>query len=139
MGMVDGYKIKVNENAESNDLRPKVVQMLIDYFIEHLDDGNCFLITNKCENQTHSIGYDMKGKVQLLGDYSHLGEYKDIKIIRTCEVKKFFEVWTKSKYYIYYQPIFNDSVFERRWFFTDKKQPNQSGVDVTLFVYSMGE
>lgn len=135
--MVDGYKIKLNDYRESDELRPEVVQMLIDYFIENLDCENCFLITNKCEKQTHSIGYDMKGKLKLLGDYSHLGEYKDIKIIRTSEIKKFFEVWVKAKYFIYYQPIFNNSELERRWFFTNKTLLNQIGVKVTGFPYEM--
>jgi hypothetical protein len=86
---MEHYKIKINDYKEETEVRHEVVQMLIDYFTRRINtNGNSFC-PNDCWRQTHSIGYDRNGMVDLVGKTTMYVDdlYTNVKRIRTSEMK----------------------------------------------------
>lgn len=101
------YNIKKNnytesaEHKESKVVRKEVVQMLCDFYTKQLHTCWNEFTANRCWRHSHSIGYDHNGKLSIIDNCTQFPwNFKDVKRIRTCEMKEFFKVWLDAGYYI---------------------------------------
>ncbi len=94
------YNIKKNDYVESSEVRHEVVQMLIDYYITHFNTCWNEFCPNNCWRKTYAIGR-RNGHLEIVGRATQATEeISNSFLIRTCEMKKFFEVWLDAGYYI---------------------------------------
>ena len=99
------YQITPNNYVEP-EVRPEVVQRMLDYFVNNADGGWKNEYRPKGYSQHYGLckwrfSGDEKWKEELWGHRSGIGiEYKDEVCFRTCEVKELFKIWLGAGYFI---------------------------------------
>lgn len=137
---MEGYTIKANDYVKPTEPRKEVVQRLINYYVDNLN--NCYntFCPNHCWRRTFGLQEKLTNhgwEDEMWGNSNSISVERIVtrnKVkITTCEMKEFFKIWLAAGYYISkgYYSVRNQTAILYK--FTQKPYTNNGYTLVTEF------